>query len=300
MGLDKNKVDSPPTRPPEPGDAEASTEPSSTPEPGDVEAPTESSAPSSAPDEQGVVETPTEPVTAAISSIEQVVARRLDHAMKFRERFPNEAARLDTILSAAKRFSPMLLGADPGMWTPDDERIAEILNDAVKDLHDAVEELYLGRLKFSMVAIRCFLEQLFFSLYYREQAIEFALWQRSHREYVMLHQLYDSKHPFRKFFQDVFKDRRDAEWQQQKQKGSFSKKIFEDLEKLYSLLSLPVHGRPNQRESTPGLLSASEVGVFCRRLSAAVSIAMEFFDIAGTGAESPPTQFRYTSSTAVE
>lgn len=228
-----------------------------------------------------------------MQSIEEVVADRMQHAKLFRERFQEDATQIDNILKAAALFSPMLLGDDPNAWTEDDRRIADILEDAVKDLHDAVEELYLGRLKFAMVAIRCFLEQLFFSLYYREQAIDFALWQRSHDNFVMLHQLYDGKHPFRRFFQAVFEDRRDHEWREKKKQGVFSKQIFKDLEKLYSSLSLPVHGRPQQRESTPRQLSTAEVRLFCERLLAAVRIAMEFFDIAGTGAIPPPTDFRY-------
>lgn len=231
--------------------------------------------------------------------VDELVTARAQHAKAFRERFPKQAAQLDAVLDAASRFSPMLLGEDPEAWSEDERQIAQILDDAVKDLSDAVEQLYFGRLKLAMVAIRCFLEQLFFSLYYREQGIDFALWRRSSEHFVMLHQLYSAQHPFRKFFQGIFEDRRDQEWKDQKKQGLFSKLIFRDLEQLYSVLSFPVHGRPLQRESIPGQPSIDEAERFCLRLTVAVSIAMEFFDIAGTGAEAPPQQFRYDSNTKV-
>lgn len=221
--------------------------------------------------------------------------------MEFRERFPEQAKTLEEIQNAASQFKTMMLGTDDATaWSLEDHRIAELLLEAEENLADAIEEIWMGRLKPAMISLRCFLEQVFFALYYSEQSLDFSLWQRDPKHFVMLHQLYESKHCFYKYFAKIFKERRDPDWKEARNPGTFTNRIFEVLEDLYSDLSASVHGRPKQREQAHGNLTRAEVETFILRVRGAIAICSEFFDVAGTGEESPiPRQFRFSKETKV-
>lgn len=219
------------------------------------------------------------------------------HSARFRENFSAQSVFMEEALKFALTFPNILLG-DEEEWDADDREISIILNDGILDIFDSITNIHTGRLKLGMVSLRCFLEHMFFSLYYREQSIEFTLWRRFPHEFVMLHQLYSDKHSFRKYFLALFIDRKDGEW---KSSGKFSKIIFDTLDKLYSSLSWSVHGRLGQREETPGTLKESEVNLYCHRLRIALSICYEFLNIAG---KSPKDNvlpiFKFTEETILK
>lgn len=63
-----------------------------------------------------------------MASIETVVSEHYQHAMQFRERFPEQAKTLEALQSAASQFKAMMLGTDDSAaWNPEDHRIAELL-----------------------------------------------------------------------------------------------------------------------------------------------------------------------------
>lgn len=220
-----------------------------------------------------------------MATLEERLYTQVESVGTFRDRFPKHVAAIEAAHAAATQFKVMLIGADTpeAPWTHEDQAIAGFLDRALLDLEDAIQELFLGRLKPAMVILRGVVEQFFFALYYKDQAIDFALWQRDSDHFVMLHQLYDTKHCFRKYYAGIFRERKDPEWCQTKNDKRFSNKIFDDLEDLYSALCAPVHGRPDQREKVAGTLDESEVQLFTERLHAAIAITAEFFDAAGTG-----------------
>jgi hypothetical protein len=126
-----------------------------------------------------------------------------------------------------------------------DSDIRYLLSDTRIELLDAYTMSCAGRHKTALILLRGVMEGLFTALYYRQQSISLNLWS-SNTAFVFVHQFFEDRHEFFKYFSRLFSDERFK----RDHPNTSGKKVFEEASLLYELLSGQVHKKAESARKT--------------------------------------------------